>query len=187
MAGDVLPESPKNIVLLSDGTGNSAAKEFKTNVWRFYQAVDINPPVSGNEPPQLVFYDDGVGTENFKPLAYLGLAVGLGLAKNVKDLYTFLCRNYKKGDNIFLIGFSRGAFTVRVLAGLIGQCGLVQADDEAELRENVDLAYSEYKHNVFLRAGRKGRAKLFRFTNWILRGFQRIRVDYRSQPSPGTR
>src|SRR5512143_1313950 len=52
----------KNIILLSDGTGNSAAKAFKTNVWRLYQAIDIGPP-SLNEPTQIVLYDDGVGTE----------------------------------------------------------------------------------------------------------------------------
>ena len=47
----------------------------------------------------------------------MGLAIGLGLATNVKNLYTFLCRNYQPGDNIYLFGFSRGAFTVRILAG----------------------------------------------------------------------
>ncbi|HEX5508492.1 MAG TPA: DUF2235 domain-containing protein, partial [Pseudolabrys sp.] len=52
----------KNIVLLSDGTGNSAASPFKTNVWRLYQAIDIESPPSQNDPVQLVFYDDGVGT-----------------------------------------------------------------------------------------------------------------------------
>ena len=129
----------KNIILLSDGTGNSAAKEFKTNVWRFYQSIDINPPKTSNEPQQVVFYNDGVGTGEFKPLAYLGLALGLGLAKDVKDLYTFLCRNYSEGDNIFLIGFSRGAFTVRVLAGMILRCGLIHAANEEQLREQVEI------------------------------------------------
>ena len=140
-----------NIVLLSDGTGNSAAKEFKTNVWRLYQAVDIDPPPAG-VPRQIVFYDDGVGTENFKPLALLGLSFGIGLARNVKDLYTFLCRNYKPGDRTFLFGFSRGAFTVRILAGLILRCGLVTAPSECELVERVKLAYAEYKRDVARRA-----------------------------------
>lgn len=161
---------PKNIVLLSDGTGNSAAKLFKTNVWRLYQAVDINPPKTSNEPGQVACYDDGVGTENFKPLAYLGLAVGVGLAKNVKDLYTFLCRNYSEGDNIFMFGFSRGAFTVRVLAGMIVRCGLIHAHNEEELRDQVQLVYSEYKKDVARRAANAGRAKLSRL--W-LRGHKR--------------
>ncbi|HET9617986.1 MAG TPA: DUF2235 domain-containing protein [Pseudolabrys sp.] len=157
---------PKNIVLLSDGTGNSAAKPFKTNVWRFYQAVDINSPQSPSLA-QVAYYDDGVGTENFKPLAYLGLALGLGLQKNVKKLYTFLCRNYSKGDNIFLIGFSRGAFTVRVLAGLILRCGLVHADDESELTEQVDLAYNAYKWDGVRRAFKTRRALAFNALLWL--------------------
>ncbi|HET9618797.1 MAG TPA: DUF2235 domain-containing protein, partial [Pseudolabrys sp.] len=87
----------KNIVLLSDGTGNSSSSPFKTNVWRLYQAIDLAP---GGAPRQLVYYDNGVGTENFKPIAALGGALGLGVWQNVRDLYTFVCRNYESGDNI---------------------------------------------------------------------------------------
>ena len=54
----------KNIVLLSDGTGNSAAKLFKTNVWRLYQMLDLR-----DETAQIAYYDDGVGTSSFRPLA----------------------------------------------------------------------------------------------------------------------
>ncbi len=125
----------KNIVLLSDGTGNSAAKLFKTNVWRLYQALDLD------RSDQVAIYDDGVGTERFKPLALLGGAVGLGLRRNVLDLYTFLCRNWQPGDRIYGFGFSRGAFTIRTLVGLIASQGIVQASSEAELRERVHKAY----------------------------------------------
>ena len=142
----------KNIVLLSDGTGNGSASAFKTNVWRLYQAIDINPPKTGNEPVQIAFYDGGVGADGIKPLALLGQAFGLGLARNVKDLYTFLCRNYKEGDGIYLFGFSRGAFTVRVVAGLVLRCGLVRADNEADLLDRVEHAYDEYKLDVARRA-----------------------------------
>ena len=141
---------PKNIVLLSDGTGNSSAKPFKTNVWRLYQAVDITYQ-SGLEP-QVVYYDDGVGTGNFRPLMLLGLALGIGVARNVKELYAFLCRNYEPGDNIYVFGFSRGAFTVRILAGLILRCGVVTADSDAELKERVQVAYDEYKRDSARRA-----------------------------------
>ena len=126
---------PKNIVLLSDGTGNSVAKLFKTNVWRLYQALDLQ----GGD--QIAFYDDGVGTESFKPLALLGGAIGLGLKRNVLDLYTFLCRNYQPGDRIHGFGFSRGAFTIRTLVGLIASQGVVRAASEAELRDRVREAY----------------------------------------------
>src|SRR3989338_1841759 len=119
---------PKNIVLLSDGTGNSVAKLFKTNVWRLYQALDLQ----GGD--QIAFYDDGDGTESFKPLALLGGAIGLGLKRNVLDLYTFLCRNYEQNDRIYGFGFSRGAFTIRTLVGLIASQGVVRAASGGELR-----------------------------------------------------
>jgi uncharacterized protein (DUF2235 family) len=60
----------KNIILLADGTGNGASSPFKTNVWRLYQALDICAPSPGGLE-QVVFYDDGVGTEAFKPLQLL--------------------------------------------------------------------------------------------------------------------
>ena len=109
----------KNIVLLSDGTGNSAAKRHKTNVWRLYQALDLNNP-----DKQLAFYDDGVGTQEFLPFKLLGNAFGLGLKRNVLELYMTLCRTYQEDDKIYLFGFSRGAFTVRMLAGLIANYGI---------------------------------------------------------------
>ena len=141
----------KNIVLLADGTGNSSGSPFKTNVWRLFQAIDIEAPPAG-QLPQLTFYNDGVGTGTFRPLVMLGLAFGVGLARNVKELYTYLCRNYEPGDNIYLFGFSRGAFTVRILAGLILRCGLVKADSEDELRIRVKLAYAEYRRDAARRA-----------------------------------
>lgn len=129
----------KNIVLLSDGTGNSAAKLFKTNVWRIYQALELHP-----QSGQIAFYDDGVGTSAFRPLALLGGAFGVGLKRNVRNLYTFLCRNYDEGDRIYAFGFSRGAYTIRVLAGMIACQGLVAARGmhEDELLAAVNAAYA---------------------------------------------
>lgn len=134
------PTGPgRNIVLLSDGTGNSAAKLFRTNVWRLHQALDLR---SGD---QVASYDDGVGTESFRPLALIGGAFGYGLAGNVRQLYTFLCRNYRAGDRIFLFGFSRGAFTVRMLVGLIHNQGLVQAADEEGRQRAARAAFRAYR------------------------------------------
>ncbi len=129
----------KSIVILSDGTGNSAAKLFKTNVWRVGEALDLT------KGDQIYVYDDGVGTERFKPLAMLGGAVGLGLQQNVRQLYAFLCRNYQPGDDIYMFGFSRGAFTLRVLIGLIHGMGLVSGASEGELQQNVRHAFKEYR------------------------------------------
>lgn len=137
---------PKNLVLFSDGTGNSAGKLFKTNVWRVYQAVDLTDPQKPEPPRQFAFYDDGVGTSSFKPLAVLGGAFGVGLSRNVRDLYVFLCRMYEPGDNIYAFGFSRGAFTIRVLLGLVLSQGLVRyGGNEADLQRWAADAYRAYR------------------------------------------
>ena len=130
----------KNIVLLSDGTGNSAAKAFKTNVWRLFQVLDLRDPNS-----QIAYYDDGVGTSSFKLFAILGGVFGFGLKRNVIDIYSFCCRNYQPGDHIYCFGFSRGAFTIRVVAGLIASQGLVAYNNnEADLARFAADAYRGY-------------------------------------------
>jgi uncharacterized protein (DUF2235 family) len=130
----------RSIILLSDGTGNSAAKLFRTNVWRFYQALDL----SGTD--QIARYDDGVGSSSFKPLAILGGAVGWGLKRNLLDLYMFLCRNYQAGDRIYCVGFSRGAFTIRMLIQFVLNQGLV-ADftSETDLRKQSRRLYGNFR------------------------------------------
>jgi uncharacterized protein (DUF2235 family) len=160
--------TPRNLVALSDGTGNSAAKLQKTNVWRLYEALDL---ASGE---QLALYDDGVGTASFKPLAVLGGVCGYGLKRNVLDLYMFLCRTYRcdpdhpdHGDRIFAFGFSRGAYTARVLAALVANVGLVEADSEVELRRLSLWAYRAYRADRFphawpVRAGRRLRDVVLR-------------------------
>lgn len=153
---------PKNIILLSDGTGNSASKLLKTNVWRLYQALDLAGPDPANptKPEQSAYYDDGVGTASFLPLALIGGAFGWGLKRNVLDLYTFLCRNYAPDDRVYCFGFSRGAFTIRVLVGLINSQGLVHAGSEAALRAAATAAFRAYrrKYKTRLNLERVGRA-----------------------------
>ena len=133
----------KNIILLSDGTGNSAAKVWRTNVWRLFQALDLR----GSN--QIAIYDDGVGTSSFMPLAILGGVFGWGLKRNVLNLYKFLCRNYQPGDKIYAFGFSRGAFTIRVVIGLILNQGLVNFTSESELDKKAHAAYRAYRQQKF--------------------------------------
>ncbi|MFB9265082.1 DUF2235 domain-containing protein [Bradyrhizobium erythrophlei] len=133
----------KKIILLSDGTGNAAGKVWRTNVWRTFQALDLKTS------DQIAIYDDGVGTSSFKPLAILGGAFGYGLKRNVINLYKFLCRNYRDGDKIYGFGFSRGAFTIRIVIGLVLNQGLVKFANEAELDRNARAAYRAYRHNKY--------------------------------------
>jgi uncharacterized protein (DUF2235 family) len=157
----------KNIVLLSDGTGNSAAKIFKTNVWRLYQALDRADPPSPNKRRQIAFYDDGVGTSAFRPLAVLGGAFGLGLKRNVKELYTFLCQNWQEGDDIYVFGFSRGAFTIRVLIGMIATQGVIpgRSLDPAKLKQAVDAAYKRDRQDYETVWGRLLRGEFWSLQN----------------------
>src|SRR6202158_2658371 len=133
----------KNIVLLSDGTGNSAGKVWRTNVWRIFEGLDL----TGSS--QVACYDDGVGTSSFKPLAILGGVFGWGLKRNVLTLYKFLCANYTPNDQIFGFGFSRGAFTMRVVMGLVLNQGLVRGNTDAEFYQNAKMAYRAYRAERF--------------------------------------
>ena len=148
---------PKNIIICSDGTGNTAIKNRGTNVFKIFEAIDLNGHrMNPYLDPQVAFYDDGVGTETFLPLKLLGGAFGFGLAKNVRNLYTDLVRVYDPGDattpadRIYLFGFSRGAFTVRTLAGLIAKCGVLDREKlhtTDALRTAVGNAYSTYRRS----------------------------------------
>jgi hypothetical protein len=139
----------KNIIIFSDGTGNSAIKGRGTNVFKLFEAIDLNGHRTNPDlAPQVALYDDGVGTEDFKPLKIFAGATGFGLSRNVKQLYKELVRIYDPGDRIFLFGFSRGAFTVRTLAGLINKCGILDVDNLStadELEKLVRKAYRVYR------------------------------------------
>src|SRR6266702_4127776 len=139
---------PERIVVLSDGTGNSSAKVWRTNVWRTFEFLDLT------SPEQVAMYDDGVGTSAFLPLALFGGAFGWGLKRNVIDLYKFICRNYNRDpqdrpSKIYAFGFSRGAFTVRVLVGLILHQGLVPYRTEQDLHARARSAYRAFRAERF--------------------------------------
>lgn len=133
----------KKIVVLSDGTGNAASSIWRTNVWRVFEALDLS------EADQVAKYDDGVGSSSFIPLALLGGAFGWGLKRNVIDLYKFVCRNYTADAQIYALGFSRGAFTVRVLASFMLHEGLVPCTSEAELHSRARDAYRAYRRDNY--------------------------------------
>lgn len=144
-------ELPKNIVICSDGTGNAGGQGYPTNVWAIYNAIDIN----GHEtdpgiPRQIAFHDDGVGTESWKPVKVAGGAFGLGLSHNIRELYSVLAKNFNDGDRIYLFGFSRGAFTVRSLAGLIASQGILDIKSDKiqgpkDFQRAVKRTYRKYR------------------------------------------
>lgn len=156
---------PKNIVICSDGTGNTAIKGRGTNVFKLYEAVDLEGHKTNRAlTRQIAFYDDGVGTGRLRVWRLLSGALGWGLSRNVRQLYADLARTYDPGDQIFLFGFSRGAFTVRTLAGFMATCGIVdraRCPTDDDLRRAVREAYRAYRDRY--------QTALGRFLRWIFR------------------
>jgi len=112
----------KRIVVCSDGTWSTPDQRATTNVVKMSLAITPSDPTGKS---QVVFYDQGVGTGNFLD-RLTGGAFGGGLYQNIEDAYRFLMNNYDDGDEIFLFGFSRGAYTVRSTAGLVRKTGVLQ-------------------------------------------------------------
>ncbi|MFY0610990.1 MAG: DUF2235 domain-containing protein [Hyphomicrobiaceae bacterium] len=146
----------KNIVICLDGTGNQIEDNL-SNVLKLYRALE-------KSEEQLVFYDQGVGTlgqvltwgntwQKMKNL--LGLAFGLGLDKNVLQAYEFIVRHYEehevdgttRRDQIFIFGFSRGAHTARVLAGLLYHVGIIRPE-QIHLSGAALTAYKQFRPSV---------------------------------------
>ncbi len=127
----------RNLVLLFDGTGNILGNDQDTNVVKLLRMLHKGPDPDGREPEQIVYYDPGVGTANLFPPSTAGarlreygerlrgLALGGGAFSNIAGAYEFLVRSYREGDRIYLLGFSRGAFTARAVAGMLNMYGLV--------------------------------------------------------------
>lgn len=116
----------KRLVICCDGTWNSADQMVDgelcpTNVVRFATRV-AKHDVKGIT--QIVYYDQGVGTGNSLDRVSGG-ALGKGLEANIHDAYRFLLGNYEYGDELFVLGFSRGAFTARSLIGMVRKCGIL--------------------------------------------------------------
>ena len=132
----------KNIVICCDGTGNEINANL-SNVLKLFRVARKNED-------QVVFYDPGVGTVSTSDpwcrlksnaLGVWGLLTGYGLDENVLDAYRFLLDTYADGDRVYLFGFSRGAYTIRVLAGFLRLVGPV----ERPQRNFSDYALIAYK------------------------------------------
>src|SRR3954451_20094304 len=124
----------KNIVIYSAGPrqGASLPAAVRSNVWKLWNATEKAAPGQ-----QVAFYDEGLGAEHKSEWwrwAYdlASKATGLGISQNIKDCYVALIEFYEPGDRVFLFGFSRGAFTVRSLGGVLSLCGIPRRDAEGK-------------------------------------------------------
>jgi uncharacterized protein (DUF2235 family) len=114
----------KRIVVCCDGTWNADDTQTDdTNVALIARSIHGSQQTGGIL--QIVLYLRGVGTTGLKLETFIEGATGVGVDDNIRSAYQFICQNYVPGDKIFLFGFSRGAFTVRSLAGLITACGIL--------------------------------------------------------------
>ncbi len=126
---------PKNIVICCDGTGNEFG-DSNSNVVKLYQALARDPS------RQVAYYHPGVGTMGAKNAltvpgklwtSFRGLAFGYGLSENIADAYRFLMLNFQAGDQVYVFGFSRGAYTARALCGLLEMFGLLAPGNEGQI------------------------------------------------------
>ena len=122
----------KRIIFCADGTWDKP--QCDTNVYKLFKAI----PIASD---QVAFYDDGVGSDGNPIDKLLGGAFGDGLFQKIKDGYTKIAHVYEQGDEIFIFGFSRGAFTARSLAGMIAICGLPTAAFDNNLTDSAFQAY----------------------------------------------
>jgi len=128
----------KRLVMCCDGTWNTAGQRSPTNVVKFHDAI-ASQAADGTE--QKVFYHNGVGTNTNGWDRIRGGAFGFGLSQIVRDTYRFLVENYEPGDELFFIGFSRGAFTARSTAGFVRNAGILRRDQE----DRINQAYALYR------------------------------------------
>lgn len=116
----------RTVVICLDGTGDRFDGD-NSNVVRFVACLRKHAPAE-----QVTYYQSGIGTYDKGGLqngleAAMDMAVGSGLGNHIKDAYRFLMQTYREGDKICLLGFSRGAYTVRCLAGMLHKVGLLPA------------------------------------------------------------
>jgi uncharacterized protein (DUF2235 family) len=114
----------KRLVICCDGTWNRPDTRTVTNIEKLARTVQLEPD-RARGVQQMVLYLPGVGTAGYQTDKILGGAFGLGLFHTVLNAYRFLSINYQDDDEIYVFGFSRGAYTARSLAGMIGKVGLL--------------------------------------------------------------
>jgi len=131
----------KRLVVCCDGTWGSPVSASVTNIEKIARAIRTDKPVEGVQ--QMVFYVGGVGARGYLADKILGGAWGYGITTNVVEGYRVIAMNYDPGDEIFVFGFSRGAYTARSVAGMIASVGLLRP--ESLLRDGLARAERAYR------------------------------------------
>lgn len=130
-----------NIIVCADGTWNRPEEDdsdHPTNILKLARAIASE----NGQAPQHVFYDWGLGSYHN---LVLGGAMGKGIEKNIMDGYRYIVQNFDEGDQIYLFGFSRGAYTVRALSGMINNCGILKREHASRIPNAWKLYKSKLK------------------------------------------
>lgn len=134
------PTTNRKLIICFDGTWNTPDEDVdqdgdtNTNVRKFYESVADN---DDGQARQVKWYDEGVGTKWYSRLP--GGALGVGLSRNIQQGYRFVVENYEEGDELFIVGFSRGAYTARSLVGLIRNAGLLRREHIKQIKAAYQL------------------------------------------------
>lgn len=152
----------KRIAIFCDGTWNTPdeSKDGKLCQTNVVKMADALLPASTDGTIQLLYYDTGIGSEGSKIRRIIDGATGNGISENILQAYRFIIQNYEPDDELFLFGFSRGAYTVRSLSGLIRNSGILKVENS----DQVNRAYKIYRSRKRDLQPRAIEATLFRKT-----------------------
>lgn len=148
----------KRLVFCFDGTWNRLSSDTPTNVVKLAQMV---MPTAPDGTPQIVYYDEGIGTDSWFN-RWSGGILGKGMLGNIRKAYRFLIFNYAPGDEIFAFGFSRGAYTARSFIGFVRHAGIL----DAAYANQIDKTITIYRNAPVGVIGEESREAIaFRFRN----------------------
>jgi uncharacterized protein (DUF2235 family) len=188
----------KNIIIFSDGTGQAGGlrpDQRLTNVYKLYRATRTGPDSPIDPAKQTAFYDPGLGSAELsgpfwtQPITWsrkwLSSGFGTGFTRSVADCYEAILRFYEPGDRIYLFGFSRGAYTVRSVAGVMNLCGVPVWDAEGKPIPRYGKALraiaDEAVHTVYEHGAGKPREM---FEDEREEQARRFRIKYHTEDDP---
>jgi uncharacterized protein (DUF2235 family) len=150
----------KRIVSLIDGTWNEEGKGNDTNIAKLdpnyaKAGAPLIKPTATDGTRQIALYHEGVGSDPDVLKHALGGAIGIGLRKIVQEAYRHIAENYARGDEIYILGFSRGAYAARALAGLIGVSGIQTTANPQNFDAIFDAMWSNFRIDPDIRHGKK--------------------------------
>ncbi|KAF8523076.1 hypothetical protein BU17DRAFT_43975 [Hysterangium stoloniferum] len=170
----------KRIIVCCDGTWQDGIVRKQrwqySNILKISRVLEhqdnrLNPPVH-----QVVFYQSGVGSEQNFYAEYIEGATGASLAEKVQEAYAFIAHNYQKGDEIFLFGFSRGAYTARMVAAFIGEIGVLDKRD-MDYFADIFIAFQKRGNASDAKEKAEQDAALKKWSTVMAKGRQRADLD----------